>query len=85
VRAQGPQDFGPRSSVLGPHRIQPFPGLYRSAAAEKLKPRLTRGISVYALLEALTVQPVALPDAAWAKDALRNINTWDDARALGIE
>jgi molybdopterin-guanine dinucleotide biosynthesis protein A len=66
-------------------KLQPFPGLYRAACAEKLRAAHVSGGSVYALLDALTLTRVPLPDAAWAKDALRNVNTWEDARALGVD
>lgn len=64
--------------------VQPFPGLFRTALAEPLRGKFQRGTSVHALLSSLKLAKVPLPDAPWAKNAVRNVNTWDDARALGV-
>jgi molybdenum cofactor guanylyltransferase len=71
--------------VDGAGEVQPFPGLYRAAAAAKLRAAYSPGTSVYALLDALNVAKVTLPDAMWAREVFGNVNTWEDARALGVD
>jgi molybdenum cofactor guanylyltransferase len=65
--------------------VQPFPGLYRASAAVKLRAAYKPGTSVYALLDALIVSRVTLPNAMWAREVFANVNTWEDARALGVD
>jgi molybdenum cofactor guanylyltransferase len=64
--------------------LQPFPGLFRAALADPLRAKFQRGTSVHALLSSMKLAKVPLPDAPWAKLAVRSVNTWDDARALGV-
>jgi molybdopterin-guanine dinucleotide biosynthesis protein A len=66
-------------------RLHPFPGLYRGASSPALRARFVPGTSVHALLSTLALARVPLPALPWAERAVSNVNTWDDARALGLD
>lgn len=71
--------------VDGAGRLHPFPGLYRAALGAPLRAQLVDRVSVQALLAPLALARVPLPDAPWARAAVANVNTWEDARALGLD
>lgn len=84
ARAAGPAHEGACFVDAG-GQLHPFPGLYRAALGQRLQAQLVDRVSVHALLASLALARVPLPDAPWARAAVANVNTWEDARALGLD
>ena len=61
--------------------LHPFPGLYRARLGPQLEAALAGEASVRALISALALVRVPAPTPG----AIANVNTWDDARRLGVE
>lgn len=75
-----PDDVDALVPVDDDGRLQPLAGLYRGEALRRVLPDFpsTFGLPLHRLLDALTVQPIALDVSAYA---LRDVDTADDLEA----